>query len=410
MLEFDDMMEEQTSAKIKVIGVGGGGNNAVERMIEDGLEGAEFLIINTDKQVLTRSKADNKLVIGEKLTRGLGAGANPEIGQKAAMESEENIRKAIEGSDMVFVTAGMGGGTGTGAAPVVAGIAKKMGILTVGVVTKPFRFEGAKRMRSAMSGIEQLSQNVDTLITISNDRLLDVADKKTTMIEAFHMADDVLRQGVQGISDLIYRPGMINLDFADVRTIMQDKGQAHMGIGRAKGEDKSRKAAEMAISSPLMDTSINGAKGVLVNVCGGPDMTLYEFDAVSDIINGLADPEAEIIVGTSTDESLEDEIIVTVIATSFGTPTGKKEKPDDEEHAVEITSNEFKAVKVEPAPSAVPEQTTSYAQPSYTQPTYAQPSYHQQTAHPAEDSARESGGEMDVPIDIPGFLQRRKKR
>ncbi len=399
MLEFDDMLMETTSAKIKVIGVGGGGNNAVERMIEDGLEGAEFMVINTDQQAMAKGKAENKLVIGAKLTRGLGAGANPEIGQKAAQESEEAIRKALDGSDMVFVTAGMGGGTGTGAAPVVAGIAKKMGILTVGVVTKPFRFEGAKRMRSAMGGIEELSKNVDTLITISNDRLLDVADKKTTMIEAFHMADDVLRQGVQGISDLIYRPGMINLDFADVRTIMQDKGQAHMGIGRAKGEDKSRKAAEMAISSPLMDTSIEGAKGVLVNVCGGLDMTLYEFDAVSDIINNLADPEAEIIVGSSIDESLEDEIVVTVIATNFG--GGKNDdKMDDEEHAVEITSSEFKATKIEQAPKAE-------AAPAYTQ--YSQPNYSQQISRPAAPAAREAEGEMDVPIDIPNFLQRRKR-
>ena len=402
MLEFDDMLMEQTSAKIKVIGVGGGGNNAVERMIEDGLEGAEFMVINTDQQAMARGKAENKLVIGAKLTRGLGAGANPEIGQKAAQESEEAIRKALDGSDMVFVTAGMGGGTGTGAAPVVAGIAKKMGILTVGVVTKPFRFEGAKRMRSAMGGIEELSKNVDTLITISNDRLLDVADKKTTMIEAFHMADDVLRQGVQGISDLIYRPGMINLDFADVRTIMQDKGQAHMGIGRAKGEEKSRKAAEMAISSPLMDTSIEGAKGVLVNVCGGLDMTLYEFDAVSDIINNLADPEAEIIVGSSIDESLEDEIVVTVIATNFG---GSKndDKMDDEDHAVEITSSEFKATKVEQAPVEEPT-------PAYTQPTYTQPAYTQPVSRPVNNVSREAEAEMDVPIDIPNFLQRRKKR
>ncbi len=403
MLEFDDMLMETTSAKIKVIGVGGGGNNAVERMIEDGLEGAEFMVINTDQQAMARGKAENKLVIGAKLTRGLGAGANPEIGQKAAQESEEAIRKALDGSDMVFVTAGMGGGTGTGAAPVVAGIAKKMGILTVGVVTKPFRFEGAKRMRSAMGGIEELSKNVDTLITISNDRLLDVADKKTTMIEAFHMADDVLRQGVQGISDLIYRPGMINLDFADVRTIMQDKGQAHMGIGRAKGEDKSRKAAEMAISSPLMDTSIEGAKGVLVNVCGGLDMTLYEFDAVSDIINNLADPEAEIIVGSSIDENLEDEIIVTVIATNFGGNNKEADKLDDEDHAVEITSSEFKATKVEQAPANEPA-------PAYTQPTYTQPTYTQPVSRPVNTVSREAEGEMDVPIDIPNFLQRRKKR
>ena len=407
MLEFDDMTNEQVSARIKVVGVGGGGNNAVERMIEDGLEGAEFLIINTDKQVLTRGKAENKLLIGEKLTRGLGAGANPEIGQKAAQESEEAIQKAIEGSDMVFVTAGMGGGTGTGAAPVVAGIAKKMGILTVGVVTKPFRFEGAKKMRSAQGGIEELRKNVDTLITISNDRLLDVANQKTTMVEAFRMADDVLRQGVQGISDLIYRPGLINLDFADVRTIMKDKGMAHMGIGRARGEDKSRKAAELAISSPLLDTKIDGAKGVLVNVCGGPDMTLYEFDAVSDIINQLADPEAEIIVGTSTDETLEDEIVVTVIATSFG-GAQQTEKPDDEDHAVEITSAEFRRQPAEPSATTGNQEATQTATPQYGQGGYTAPSYRTPVQNPQPQNV-EQNANMDVPIDIPSFLQRRKR-
>ncbi|MBQ4187185.1 MAG: cell division protein FtsZ [Firmicutes bacterium] len=404
MMEYEGMQDELTTAKITVVGVGGGGNNAVERMIEDGLEGADFLTINTDKQVLNKGKADRKIVIGEKLTKGLGAGANPEIGQKAAQESEEEIRKALEGCDMVFVTAGMGGGTGTGAAPVVAGIAKSQGILTVGVVTKPFRFEGARRMRSAMQGIEELSKNVDTLITISNDRLLDVADKKTTMVEAFHMADEVLRQGVQGISDLIYRPGMINLDFADVRTIMQDKGLAHMGIGRAKGEDKARKAAEQAIASPLMDTSINGAKGVLVNVCGGLDMTLYEFDAVSDYISSLVDEEAQIIVGTTTDETLEDELIVTVIATDFG-PAPAKAKPapvkhDDEDHAVELTSGEFRTVAEVPGFNQYtqPEnnyQGNAYRTPAQT-PTYGNPDMNKSASD-------------DVPIDIPGFLQRKRR-
>lgn len=401
MSEFEGLQDVLTSAKITVVGVGGGGNNAVERMIEDGLEGADFLTINTDKQVLAKGKADNKIVIGEKLTKGLGAGANPEIGAKAARESEEDIRRALDGCDMVFVTAGMGGGTGTGAAPVVAGIAKSMGILTVGVVTKPFRFEGARRMRSAMTGIEELSQNVDTLITISNDKLLDVADKKTTMVEAFHMADEVLRQGVQGISDLIYRPGMINLDFADVRTIMQDKGLAHMGIGRAKGEDKARKAAEQAIASPLMDTQINGAKGVLVNVCGGLDMTLYEFDAVSDYISSLVDEEAQIIVGTTTDESLDDELIVTVIATDFGNVPGKKaasvSRHDDEDHAVELTSSEFKSTPVvaaEPAPQ------TAYQGNAFRTPQQQAPMFG--TVENPENTD-------EVPIDIPGFLQRKRR-
>lgn len=399
MIEYDDMevKEEPAGAKLVVVGVGGGGNNAVQRMIEDGLEGADFLVINTDKQVLSQSKADKKLAIGEKLTKGLGAGANPEVGTKAAQESEEEIRTALEGSDMVFVTAGMGGGTGTGAAPVVAGIAKQMGILTVGVVTKPFRFEGAKRMRSALKGIDELSKNVDTLITISNDRLLDVADKKTTIGEAFHMADEVLREGVQGISDLIYRPGMINLDFADVRTIMKDKGLAHMGIGSATGEDRARKAAEQAIASPLMDTSINGAKGVLVNVTGGPNMTLFEFDEVSDYISSLVDKDAEIIVGTSTDESLDDEIKVTVIATDFGgTPSenvNAEVKADDEDHAVEITSSEFKADTAKDRAETSSAQGSSYRTPVQSTPDYS--------GRPSQED--------DVPIDIPSFLQRKRR-
>ncbi|MCF0136070.1 MAG: cell division protein FtsZ [Lachnospiraceae bacterium] len=399
MSEFDYKKDGINTARITVVGVGGGGNNAVERMIEDGLRGAEFLTINTDKQVLAKGKAPSKIVIGEKLTRGLGAGANPEIGEKAAHESEEDIRKTLDGCDMVFITAGMGGGTGTGAAPVVAGIAKSLGILTVGVVTKPFRFEGKRRMQSAMEGIERLGHNVDTLITISNDRLLDVADKKTSMVEAFRMADDVLRQGVQGISDLIYRPGMINLDFADVRTIMQDKGLAHMGIGRAKGEDKGRKAAEQAIASPLMDTNINGAKSVLVNVCGGPDMTLYEFDAVSEYISSLVDEEAQIIVGTTTDDSLKDELVVTVIATDFGQAPGRKPlKNDDEDHAVELTSTEFRTPKsAAPAPAENGFQGGAYRTPTQ------QPQNYEVSANTSDDEVP-----IDI-VDIPGFLQRKRR-
>ena len=391
---FDENLTEQTTAKITVVGVGGGGNNAVERMIADGLEGADFLTINTDKQVLAIGKAQNKMVIGEKLTKGLGAGANPEIGEKAAQESEEEIRQALEGCDMVFVTAGMGGGTGTGAAPVVAGIAKQMGILTVGVVTKPFRFEGAKRMRSAQRGIEELAKNVDTLITISNDRLLDVADKKTTMVDAFHMADDVLRQGVQGISDLIYRPGVINVDFADVRTIMQDKGMAHMGIGRAKGEGKAQKAAEQAIKSPLMDTEINGAKGLLVNICGSESMSLFEYYEVSDYIQEKVDEEAEIIVGTTIDPEMEDEIMVTVIATDFGERPRSKNVTfgHDEDHPVELDAASFRK---ETAPAEEAYQGNNYRTPA------------------PEIPAMGDDSQMDDPaaqIDIPGFLQRKKRR
>ncbi|MBO6158692.1 MAG: cell division protein FtsZ [Firmicutes bacterium] len=401
---FDENITEQTTAKITVVGVGGGGNNAVERMIADGLEGADFLTINTDKQVLAVGKAKNKMVIGEKLTRGLGAGANPEIGEKAAQESEEDIRQALEGCDMVFVTAGMGGGTGTGAAPVVAGIAKQLGILTVGVVTKPFRFEGAKRMRTAQRGIEALSKNVDTLITISNDRLLDVADKKTTMVDAFHMADDVLRQGVQGISDLIYRPGIINVDFADVRTIMQDKGMAHMGIGRAKGEGKAQKAAEQAIKSPLMDTEINGAKGLLVNICGGPEMSLFEYYEVSDYIQEKVDEEAEIIVGTTIDTSMEDEIMVTVIATDFGDRPRSSQVPfgHDEDHAVDLDpafQNQYQAPADQRAADG------NFQGNNFRTPAPETPAYQEQSYAPAGDFEQE-----DTQIDIPGFLQRKKRR
>ena len=315
MLEFDIDMEN--FARIKVIGVGGGGNNAVNRMIEAGLRGVDFIAVNTDKQALFLSKANTKIQIGDKLTKGLGAGANPDIGEKAANESRDEIAMAIKDADMVFVTAGMGGGTGTGGAPVIAQIAKELGILTVGVVTKPFMFEGRKRMQQAERGIDNLRAVVDTLVTIPNDRLLHIADKKTTMLEAFRLADDVLRQGVQGISDLIAVPGLINLDFADVKTIMLEQGLAHMGIGRGAGENKAEDAAKQAISSPLLETSIEGAKGVLLNITGGPDLGLQEVNTAAELIQNSADPEATIIFGAVIDENLKDEIIITVIATGF---------------------------------------------------------------------------------------------
>lgn len=315
LLEFDIDMEH--FAQIKVVGVGGGGNNAVNRMITHGLKGVEFVAINTDKQALFLSKANTKIQIGDKLTKGLGAGANPEIGEKAANESKDEIAQAIKGSDMVFVTAGMGGGTGTGAAPVVAQIAKDMGILTVGVVTKPFMFEGRKRMQHAEQGVETLKSTVDTLVTIPNDRLLQVAEKKTSIVDAFRIADDVLRQGVQGISDLIAVPGLVNLDFADVRTIMLDTGLAHMGIGRASGDNRAEESARQAIQSPLLETSIEGAKGVLLNITGSPDSGIFEVNAAAELVQKSADPEANIIFGAVIDENLEDEIIITVIATGF---------------------------------------------------------------------------------------------
>lgn len=315
MLEFDIDMDN--FARLKVVGVGGGGNNAVNRMISAGLRGVEFIAVNTDKQALFLSQANTKIQIGDKLTKGLGAGANPEIGEKAANESRDEIAMAIKDADMVFVTAGMGGGTGTGAAPVIAQIAKEMGILTVGVVTKPFSFEGKKRMMQAEKGVEALKATVDTLVTIPNDRLLQLADKKMSLVKAFSLADDVLRQGVQGISDLIAVPGLINLDFADVKTIMQDTGLAHMGIGRATGENKAEEAARQAITSPLLETSIDGAKGVLMNITGGPDLGLQEVNTAAELIQAAADPEANIIFGAVIDENLKDEIIITVIATGF---------------------------------------------------------------------------------------------
>lgn len=326
MLDFE--IEVEQYANIKVVGVGGGGSNAVNRMIMAGLKGVEFIAINTDAQALSRSQAPQKIQIGAKLTKGLGAGANPEIGKKAAEESREELVKALKGADMVFVTAGMGGGTGTGAAPIVAEVAKEVGALTVGVVTKPFTFEGKKRMTQAEQGIANLKSKVDTLITIPNDRLLQVIDKHTSIVEAFRIADDVLRQGVQGISDLIAVPGLINLDFADVKTIMQETGTALMGIGVASGENRAAEAARMAISSPLLETSIEGARGVLLNITGGSNLSLFEVNEAAEIIASAADPEANIIFGAVIDEEMEDEVRVTVIATGFDhRPATKKDSP-----------------------------------------------------------------------------------
>ncbi|KPV56990.1 MULTISPECIES: cell division protein FtsZ [Paenibacillus] len=315
MFEFD--MDMEGFAKIKVIGCGGGGSNAVNRMIDTGVKGVEFITVNTDAQALHLAKSEMKLQIGDKLTRGLGAGANPEVGKKAAEESRELIANALKGSDLVFVTAGMGGGTGTGAAPVIAEIAKECGALTVGVVTRPFRFEGLKRARQAEQGIAALKEKVDTLIIIPNDRLLEIVDKKTPMLEAFLAADNVLRQGVQGVSDLIAVPGLINLDFADVKTIMTERGSALMGIGYASGENRAAEAAKKAISSPLLETSIDGARGVLLNITGGNNLSLYEVNEAADIVADAADPEVNMIFGAVIDETLKDEIRVTVIATGF---------------------------------------------------------------------------------------------
>ena len=320
--ELNYMMDG--TATIKVIGVGGAGNNAVNRMIEAGIRNVEFIAVNTDRQTLNTSRAGSKIQIGEKITRGLGAGANPDIGAQSAEESRAEIAEVLKGADMVFVTAGMGGGTGTGAAPVVAAIAKELGILTIGVVTKPFTFEGKKRLAQAERGIASLKGKVDTLVVIPNDKLLQVIDRKTSIVEAFRMADDVLRQGVQGISDLIAVPGLINLDFADVKTIMLNQGMAHMGIGTASGENRAEDAAKQAIQSPLLETSIEGAKGVIINITGGTDIGLLE---------------ANIIFGTVTDESMGEEIQITVIATGFEKDEERRAAPGYESIVREAYGN-----------------------------------------------------------------------
>lgn len=380
MLEFD--MVDDALAKIKVIGVGGGGNNAVNRMIEYGVQGVDFISVNTDAQALNLSQAEVKLQIGGKLTRGLGAGANPEVGKKAAEESREQLEEALKGADMVFVTAGMGGGTGTGAAPVIAKIAKELGALTVGVVTRPFKFEGMKRSSHATGGISELKDAVDTLIVIPNDKLLEIVDKNTPMLEAFREADNVLRQGVQGISDLIAVPGLINLDFADVKTIMSDKGSALMGIGMATGENRATEAAKKAISSPLLETSIDGARGVLMNITGGSSLGLFEVQEAAQIVSDASDPEVNLIFGSVINDELQDEIIVTVIATDFNTETNQKIAP---------SQNYVK-------PQSRPAEQTRPVTPSSTSTNASQPAVQESTDSQSDD------------LDIPAFLRNRQRR
>lgn len=342
-------------ANIKVVGVGGSGNNGVNRMVEAGIKGVEFIAVNTDRQALNVSKATKKIQIGEKLTRGLGAGANPEIGKCSAEESKAEIAEALKGADMVFVTAGMGGGTGTGAAPIIAETSKEMGILTVAVVTKPFPFEGKRRMLQADAGIEELRQCVDTLITIPNEKLLQVVEKQTSFDEALKMADDVLKQGVQGISDLITIPGLVNLDFADVKTIMLDAGIAHMGIGRASGEHRAQEAARQAIHSPLLETSIEGAGGVLINITGGRDLGLLEINEAAELVQKSVDSEANIIFGAVIDENLKDEIVITVIATGFSKTPFQDLKLDSivgEAIKTAVTNNEITSSRTTITPNS----------------------------------------------------------
>ncbi len=316
-MDMTELRPGENFAQIKVVGVGGGGGNAVNRMINEGLGGVEFISVNTDNQALMMSRAKTRVRIGDKLTRGLGAGGNPEIGRKAAEESADELYEVLRGADMVFIACGMGGGTGTGASPVIAQIAKELGALTIGVVTRPFTFEGSRRQQTAEAGIEALKSQVDTLIVIPNDRLAQIADKRATLQQAFSLADDVLRQGIQGISELITVPALINLDFADVRTIMSEGGAALMAVGRATGDDRARKAAEAAISSSLLDVTIDGARGILFNITGGSDMTLFEINEAAAIIKESAHPEVNLIFGAQVDESMGDEVRITVIATGF---------------------------------------------------------------------------------------------
>lgn len=325
MLEFD--VENTQFAQIKVVGVGGAGNNAINRMIQAGLKGVEYIAVNTDKQQLFATKSNIKIQIGEKLTKGLGSGANPDVGQRAAEESKDELAQILKGADLCFIAAGMGGGTGTGAAPIIAEVAKSLGILTVGVITKPFSFEGSQRMKNAEAGLKLLKGHVDSLVTIPNDRLLQIADKKTTFTEALRIADDILRQGVQGVSDLITIPGLINVDFADVKTIMQERGLAHMGIGIGTGEDRAMTAVKQAIHSPLLETSIAGAKGVLLNFTGSSNLGIFEIYEAAELVKQAADPGVNLIFGSVIDDNMDNEVRITVIATGFDSEHSTNHKP-----------------------------------------------------------------------------------
>ena len=432
MLEFE--VEMGQFAQIKVVGVGGAGNNAVNRMIQYGLSGVEFIAVNTDKQALYLSKANQKIQIGEKVTKGLGAGALPEIGMKAAEESRDELMEALRGSDLVFITAGMGGGTGTGAAPVIAQCARELGILTIGVVTKPFSFEGRRRMQNAEQGISQLKEAVDTLVIIPNERLLSVVGR-AALVDAFKVADDVLRQGVQGISDLISKPSLINLDFADLRTIMKQTGLAHMGIGYADGDKRALEAARQAIESPLLETTIDGARGVLINVTGGPDLGLAEINEAAHLIQDAADPDVNIIFGADISEDMGDGVRITVIATGFDGASPRTPR------TVIDTASPFSsafAAPAAPAPSPVisaaqaAQQSTAAApvreqpyEPAHAAPKAAEPARPAEKSEPAAETQRmpapsraavrrsqnpSSNISVDDDIDVPTFLRDSMRR
>lgn len=403
---MDEFVPGENFAQIKVVGVGGGGGNAINRMINEGLGGVDFISVNTDNQALMLSKAKTRVRIGDKLTRGLGAGGNPEIGRKAAEESSEELYEVLRGADMVFIASGMGGGTGTGASPILAQIAKELGALTIGVVTRPFSFEGTRRSQSAEAGIEALKSQVDTLIVIPNDRLLQIADKRASLQQAFSLADDVLRQGIQGISELITVPALINLDFADVRTIMSEGGAALMAVGRADGDDRARRAAELAISSGLLDVTIDGARGILFNITGGSGLSLFEVNEAAAIIKESAHPEVNLIFGAQIDENLGDEVRITVIATGFepSRVARKVESPFRQPQPVQRpTSTQHQAQR--------PQQQQFPAQPPANQPQEQLP-----PVPPQPRSAAQPPQPNDVParvydeddIDIPTFLRKRR--
>lgn len=397
MDQITQPQQPESFARIKVIGVGGGGCNAVNRMIDEGLSGIEFVTVNTDAQALLLSKAPTRVRIGDKVTRGLGAGGNPETGRKAAEESAEELYEVLKGSDMVFVTAGLGGGTGTGAAPIVAQVAKEVGALTIGVVTRPFTFEGARRSTSAEAGIAKLKEHADTLIVIPNDRLLQIVDKRASLQDAFRAADDVLRQGIQGISELITIPGLINLDFADVRTIMSEGGAALMAVGKASGEDRARLAAEMAISSQLLDITIDGARGILFNVTGGPDLTLFEVNQAAAIIKETAHPDVNLIFGSVIDPSMDDEIRITVIATGFDRAGGTRS----------VTTGSASQTKIDAQSAGLRGQrvnpyelnTAKPAQPAASSPAAPKPAMDEFTARTIDTES----------LDIPAFLRKRNQ-
>jgi cell division protein FtsZ len=405
---MDAIPSDSNLAMIKVVGVGGGGSNAVNRMIEEGLGGVEFIAINTDSQALMLSNARNRIRIGEKLTRGLGAGGNPEIGKKAAEESADELYEVLRGADMVFITCGMGGGTGTGAAPVLAQVAKELGALTIGVVTRPFTFEGAKRIQTAELGIEELKSKVDTLIVIPNDRLLQIMDKKTPLNEAFRMADDVLRQGIQGISEVITVPGLINLDFADVRAIMSEGGAALMAVGQASGDDRARKAAEMAVSSQLLDVTIDGARGILFNITGGPDMSLFEVNEAAAIIKETAHPEVQLIFGAVIDENMREQVRITVVATGFERPSSLSARPPQHAAATDWRTTSSPSRQQQQAAKPASSQRQAAAPPPPAVDVREQPAPKETRQQPpAPQQPANANPYSSDDLDIPTFLRKR---